>query len=270
MGKASANGPQGQFIDINGARIFYEEHGAGDPLVLLHGGLMSSASWAGVVPLLSERYRVITPDSRGHGRSSNPAGRLSYEQLADDAAELIAALGVQRPAVGGWSDGGQAVLELAIRHPDVARVLVIGGALFDFGESYRRSMREAFGTDVPEAVEVDRIEATLGEGLPWFRSMYAGDDQGWHAFLRQSVDMWFAYEGVREEEFRGIGAPALVIIGDRDELVPVEVAVAMYRMLPEGELAICPGATHGLPVTHATWFAETLREFLDRHGATGA
>lgn len=98
--------------EVNGATVYYHERGAGPPVVLVHAGLMSSAMWEPVLPDLGDGFRVITPDSRGHGRSSNPDGMLSYAQLADDVAALITALGLIRPVVGGYSDGGQVALEL--------------------------------------------------------------------------------------------------------------------------------------------------------------
>src|SRR5215212_11867928 len=100
----------GQQVDVNGASLYVEEHGQGDPLVLVHAGLLSSGSWAGLVPLLAESFRVITFDNRGHGRSTNPSGALSFEQLADDTAALIEVLGLERSVVGGWSDGGEVTL----------------------------------------------------------------------------------------------------------------------------------------------------------------
>lgn len=104
-------------IDVNGTKLSYEEHGEGTPLVLIHGGLASSAAWAPAIAELTAGFRVIQLDSRGHGRSTNPGGQLSYARIADDVAALIAALGLIRPVVGGWSDGGQATLELGARHP---------------------------------------------------------------------------------------------------------------------------------------------------------
>jgi pimeloyl-ACP methyl ester carboxylesterase len=92
-------------IDVNEAPLYYEERGNGAPLILIHGGLASSSQWDPIVPELAGGFRVITPDSRGHGRSTNPAGELSYARIADDVAALIAALGLQHPVVGGWSDG---------------------------------------------------------------------------------------------------------------------------------------------------------------------
>jgi pimeloyl-ACP methyl ester carboxylesterase len=88
--------------------------------VLVHGGLGSGVEWSPVILLLADQFRVITPDSRGHGRSTNPSGQLSFPTLADDLAALIAALELDRPVVAGWSDGGQVTLELAVRHPGAA------------------------------------------------------------------------------------------------------------------------------------------------------
>jgi hypothetical protein len=95
-----ANGPR---VDVNGATIYYEEHGDGAPLILVHGRLASSSHWQPVVAELAESFRVIRPDRRGHGRSTNPAGELTYAGIADDIAALIAALGLERP--GGWTEG---------------------------------------------------------------------------------------------------------------------------------------------------------------------
>jgi pimeloyl-ACP methyl ester carboxylesterase len=254
--------PRGQFAAVNDARLYYEERGAGDPLLLLHGGLESSASWAGVVPLLAPRFRVITPDSRGHGRSTNPAGHLEYGQLAADAVALIAALGLERPHVGGWSDGAQVALEIGLRYPDAARSLVVGAAFFDFGEGFRGSIRQLFGMDAAGAIDVGHVEAALGGALPRFRAMHAGTEDEWHAFLGQTAHMWLEYPGLSEADFGRIAAPTLLVVGDRDEFVPVEVAAAMYRMLPTAELAICPNASHSLPGTRPAWLAQTIVEFV--------
>ena len=129
----------GSYLDLNGAKIYYEEQGSGIPIVLVHGGLTSSARWAPTVPSLADAFRVITPDSRGHGNSDNPSGDLSYPQLADDVAALIAELGLVRPIVGGYSDGGQVTLEFGVRHWGVARGLVVGAA-------YPTSPAAGFGT----------------------------------------------------------------------------------------------------------------------------
>lgn len=258
----------GRFVDIDGAGIYYEEHGAGVPFVLLHGGLQASAAWTDVVPLLATRFRVITPDSRGHGRSSNPrAAGLTYRAIARDTVGLIAALGLERPIVGGWSDGGQVALEIGIRDPGAARALVVGGAFTEYGEEWRRSVREMFGVDATGKVDVGRFEAGLGERSARFRAMHSDAEDAWPRLLRRTAEMWLEYPGLSEGEIRRVEAPSLVIVGDRDHFVPARVAAAMCEMLPRGELAIRPGADHGLPTTHAAWFAQTVMDFLDRRVA---
>src|SRR5215212_3642358 len=87
----SSSSASGRSIDVNGVVLYYKEQGEGDPLILIHGGLVSSAMWQAVRPHLIDGFRVITPDSRGHGWSTNPTGELSYPLIADDVAALIAA-----------------------------------------------------------------------------------------------------------------------------------------------------------------------------------
>jgi pimeloyl-ACP methyl ester carboxylesterase len=184
MSTHHATGAASHVVDISDAQLAYEEHGTGDPLLLLNGGFQSSVIWAGVVPLLATQFRVITPDSRGHGRSTNLAGRLSYQQLADDTVALMVALSLERPAIVGWSDGGQVVLEIGLRHPDAARTLIVGGAFFDFGEGFQGSVREIFGVDATGAIDVGRAEAAFGEMGPHLRAMHAGGEDQWHELLR--------------------------------------------------------------------------------------
>jgi pimeloyl-ACP methyl ester carboxylesterase len=142
-----------------GHTLRYEERGTGTPLVLIHGGLASSALWEPHLPDLADDFRVITPDSRGHGRSTNPSGQLSYTQLADDVAALIAALGLVRPVVGGYSDGGQVALELGARHPGTAGALIVGAAYPEYATTGIREAHRAFigadDTGTPDHAQVD-------------------------------------------------------------------------------------------------------------------
>jgi pimeloyl-ACP methyl ester carboxylesterase len=98
--------PAGTHIEANGLRIYYEVHGAGEPLLLIHGGTATSQSWASHLAAFIEHFQVFTPDSRGHGRTDDPTGELGYHVMADDAAALVGALGLRRPLVLGYSDGG--------------------------------------------------------------------------------------------------------------------------------------------------------------------
>jgi pimeloyl-ACP methyl ester carboxylesterase len=99
--------------------------------------------------------------------------------------------------------------------------------------------------------------------------MYPGDDDAWNAFTQATLDMWVTYAGPDRDALRAIRPPALVVLGDRDAFIRVETAVETYRLLPLGELAICPVAGHDLPENHPVWLAELVSAFADRVASAG-
>lgn len=213
----------GRSVEVNGAALYYADHGDGPPLILIHGGLSSSAQWEPVVPELADGLRVIRPDSRGHGRSTNPAGELSYALIADDIAGLIAALGLRRPVVGGWSDGGQVTLEHGARHPGLAGALIVGAAYRDFDAGgLREAHRALLGADRAGAPDQAHLEAKLGEFAKEIKALHPGGAQQWRALVRQTAPMWLDYQGLAPDALKTIKTPVLVLAGDRDELIPFE------------------------------------------------
>lgn len=258
----------GRTIEVNGATIYYEEHGQGLPLVLIHGGLFSLAMYATLLPHLTDIFRVIALDSRGHGRSTNPSGELSYLLIADDVAALIKALGLTRPLVGGWSDGGHVALELGARHPGVAGSLLVGAASPDFANTSRDAInRELLGVDASGRPNVAHFERQLGDFAAVVKSWHPGGETQWHALVNQTAGMWLADPDLTPEQVGRIATPALVLTGDRDTLVALDPVIALYRMLPNAELAVCPQADHGGPMTpeRAPLFAAMIRDFGVRH-----
>jgi pimeloyl-ACP methyl ester carboxylesterase len=254
----------------NGAVLYHEEHGRGEPLILIHGGLSTSAQWKPVIPRLADGFRVITPDSRGHGRSNNPAGRLSYARIADDIAALIRALGLRRPVVGGWSDGGQVTLELGVRHPGAAGALIVGAAYpnFDAG-GLRETHRALLGADAAGVPDAAHLDAQLGDDADEIKALHPGGAEQWRALVRQTAPMWLDYAGLGPEDIRAIQTPTMVLAGDRDELVPLDLCVALYRALPNAELAICPQLGHAGPShDRAPVFASLIRDFARRQSQT--
>jgi pimeloyl-ACP methyl ester carboxylesterase len=258
----------GRRTEVNGATLYYEEHGAGTPVVLIHGGLTSSAMWEPVLPDLVDSFRVITPDTRGHGRSTNPSGKLSYAQIADDVAALIAALGLVRPIVGGYSDGGQVTLELGARHPDAASALIVGAAYPDVATTGIREINKSLlGADDAGTPDLAHLDAHLGGLAERMKSRHPGGDQQWRELVRQSAPMWLDYEGLTPDAVGRIDTPVLVYTGDRDDMCPLELMVTLYRALSNAELAICPLADHFAAVTpgRASFFARVIADFAGRH-----
>ena len=116
----------GAYVQANDLNIHYERRGVGEPLILLHGGTLTGKMWEPYLPALSQHFEVITPDSRGHGKTDNPAQTLSYRAMADDVAAFIQALGLSQPLISGYSDGGQIALELGMHYPNLVKGLIVG------------------------------------------------------------------------------------------------------------------------------------------------
>ena len=130
----------GRYVETNGLQMHYEEHGSGIPLVLIHGGLVASSSWHSYVERLSENFRIILPDSRGHGKTKNPSGEYSYPK-PEEMVGFFDALQLKEPLVCGFSDGRQVAQELGMRHSIKMPALVIAAAYFKWSDRYQDSLR---------------------------------------------------------------------------------------------------------------------------------
>lgn len=253
-------------VNAGGLRFFYEEFGDGPAVVLIHGGLVTGRGmWKEHIPALAEKYRVIVPDSRGHGGTDNPAGTLSYALMVDDYAALIAALGLRRPAVIGYSDGGQIALELAIRHPGAIGPFVAGGVATEPTRAYREAI-EAIGFLAPDTVDVDRLQRAMPGLLDAIRRMHrfpSGEHE--RTFLRNTALLWHSLPTYRPESLSRISVPALVLVGDRDEMCSLEQALHLRRTIPGAELAVIPGAGHDVLVRERTLMLHLILGFLERN-----
>ena len=161
-------------VATNGLNMHVLEAGQGKPLVLLHAGTLTSASWSDHLPIFAEQYHVIAPDSRGHGRTVNPTGELSYQVMADDVAGLIRELDLRDPLVLGHSDGGQIALELALRHSSLPGALVIAGASHRFDGKYFDCIK-AWGFANPGVVDLDQMQGSNAEWFEHLRAVHIGD-----------------------------------------------------------------------------------------------
>ena len=192
-------------------------------MLLLHGGTGTSANWTEYLPAFTPHFRVVAPDSRAHGRTNNPAGILSYRLMADDIAALIQTLQLDRPYVCGYSDGGQIALGLGMRHPKLARGLIIGGAWFKFSEQYLAGIH-GFGFEGPEVVNIAQIEQLAPEMVAAWQQEHAGASDYWKTLLSQIATLWHTPLNYTAEDFARIDVPTLILIGDRDVFIPVEEA----------------------------------------------
>jgi pimeloyl-ACP methyl ester carboxylesterase len=209
---------------------------------------------------LATHFRVIAPDTRGSGRTAHTRGPITFDLLADDVAALIHQLGLERPLIAGFSDGGITATVVGIRHGDMVRAIV-NDAGFDLFDPQARSfaMMRRFLGGSPDATEPDpdaaaRLFESSEQMRPMFQLMKRDQDAGqgdghWRTYLELAWERTTIHAGYSYSDLRRIAVPTLILSGDRDEFCTVEQALAAYRQLPDGELAIVPGHGHYIPPT---------------------
>lgn len=263
---------QGHYVEANGLKIYYEEYGTGEPLLLIHGATLTAQSWQAHAAAFAQHFRVVVPDSRGHGRTKNPQAALSYRLMADDLAALVQALGLHQPLICGFSDGGQIALELGMHYPNLAKALVVVGAWYTFSEQYRNGIT-AWGITGPGVVELDQMQKNMPDLIDFWRTAHAplGGPDYWQTLLQSISTLFWTPLAYTADDFRKITTATLLLLGDRDEFIPVEEAMAMFRLLPQAELAILSNATHGATVSGPSGvnplFMSIVLDFLLRHKA---
>lgn len=263
---------QGHYVTANGLNIYYEEYGSGQPLILLHGGTLTSRMWQRHLPSLIPQFRVITPHSRGHGKTNNPEGKLSYRLMADDMAAFIQALHLTPPLVFGYSDGGQIALEMGMRYPGLTTALAIGAAWYKFSDTYLNAII-ALGFESPGVVNLERMAREYPEWVEHLKTDHAraDDPDYWQTLLDQISAMFWTPLNYTAEDFQKVTEPTLIAVGDRDEAIALEQAIDMYRFIPKAELAIFPNSTHWTALSKL--MIDSVLDFFLRHSTptnTGA
>ncbi len=262
----SRNAPvKSGYADVNGLNMYYEVHGEGKPLVLLHGAFMTiDLNFGKMLPTLARDRQVIAIELQGHGHTEDIDRPLGYEQMADDTAELLRQLGIKKADILGYSMGGTVAVELGIRHPKLVRKLVVISA------SYKR---DGWYPEVFATIENITPEAFTGSGWPEAYAKVAPNPDGWATLVEKVKKLILEYNGRTPEEFRSIKAPILIVIGDSDG-VPPESAVEMFKLLgggvfgdvvglPHSQLAVLPGTTHVGVIERTDWLMSMITEFLD-------
>jgi len=246
-------------LAIHGIEMFYEIDGAGEPLLLLHGGGGCHEDWSYAGrDEFRKHFTLIAPDARGHGHSTNPQRIITHRQCALDMLSLLDHLGIGRCRAIGISMGGNILLHMATMQPKRLTAMVVVSAAMRFPEQARKVMRE---------VSVENHTETEWQTMR--KRHRLGDEQiralwEWQRGMSESYDdMNFDWAALAR-----ITASTLIVYGDRDFLYPVEMGVEMYRGIPRSELWVVPNGNHG-PVflADAARFAETAIGFFERQVA---
>lgn len=253
-------------IEINGAQINYEVFGEDQagrpPIVLIHGSTSTGRhDWQGIAPLLALDYRVIVPDCRGHGGSTNPQGGYSFRQMADDVAALIHALGYTRAHVIGHSNGGNVALVTLLEHPDVVQTAVLQAA-----NAY---VSQDLVEKEPDKFDPERVAR---EAPGWRDDMITlhGATHGadyWRELLKITVAEIISEPNATPEQLATVTRPTLVIQGENDR-VNAESYHGQFiaHHIPAAELWIPEGVGHNVHLEQPCTWAERVRDFLTRRG----
>jgi pimeloyl-ACP methyl ester carboxylesterase len=223
------------YAPVNGIRMYYEIHGEGrTPVVLIHGGGSTiESSFYYLLPLLAAHRRVIALELQAHGRTSDRDAPVSFQQDADDVAALLGYLHIKKADFLGFSNGGSTVLQIAIRHSDLANKIVpISGV-------YRRDgLVPGFFESMPKAT-LDVMPAVLREAF----LKETPDSAKLLVMFQKDKQRMIDFKDWSDDDLRSIKAPALIISSDQDVIMP-EHSVRMARMIPGARLVILPGV-HG-------------------------
>gem|GEM_PF-188055 len=248
----------GAYAVINGARIYYERHGRGSPILLLHGGFSHISRQARLIDLLARDYEVIAVDTRGHGRSTLGDRPMTYPLLADDMARLLDELGVGPVTIVGHSDGGVIGYILAAKYPAQVRALVANGA------NFRKAGRGGMTPQINEWIKT--ITPEMAEGWGDIRPSYEklNPEADWGRFVTKVKELWQSETDLTEDDLKAIRCPVLISQGDSDTFVELADIVWMYKQLKDADLYVAPAGTHGHHTDQLEAFGPILRRFLQR------
>ncbi|WP_202796031.1 alpha/beta fold hydrolase [Opitutus terrae] len=246
------------YAPVNGLQLYYEIHGPAKatttPLVLLHGGGDTiETSFGALLPVLARTRRVIALEQQGYGHTADVPDRpFTFEQSADDTAALLAHLGIARADLLGFSNGGTIALQVAIRHPQCVRKLVLVSTL---------TFRHGADPALWEWMKNARLENMPVELQDAYRKV-APQPENLRLMHDKAAQRMRDFRDIPSDALRAITAPALVIVGDTDVIRP-EHALELARLLPHAQLAVLPATDH-MAIMHRTELLEPmLTRFLN-------
>ena len=243
-----SNSEVGTFVEINDTKIYYEEYGEGEPLLLIHGCGADIKSMENQIDYFKDKFRVIVADSRGQGKSELKTDSLTYNQITKDWEELVKHLKLDSINIVGWSDGGIVGLKMGINNNVKIKKIVTMGANL-------RPDTTAVNSWAPKSVKENLDEA---------KNMIAKGDKSKDWNLEKQLDQLLYYQpNISHSELQKVNAAVLVINGDKD-IIKNEHAVEIFENLPHAQLCIMPGETHYTPGTNPKYFNSIVDKFLTK------
>jgi pimeloyl-ACP methyl ester carboxylesterase len=240
-------------INLNGCQIHVDQRGEGKPLLLVHGGLGAGADWRYVFSEDPAGFRLIVPDLRGHGRSTNPSGLFTFRQAALDMLELLDHLGLASVNAIGLSGGGIVLLHMATLQPARIAAMVVVSAPPYF-PAQARDIQARFSEEMLPDSERAALRRRHAHGEDQIRALF----EHTRGFASNHQDVSFT-----PSMLSAVTARTLIVFGDRDFLYPVSLAFELHAAIPRSFLWVVPNGPHG-PIfgAHAPAFVATVTAFL--------
>jgi pimeloyl-ACP methyl ester carboxylesterase len=237
------------YVDVEGVQTWYQDHGTGDPLVLLHGGFSDASEFGGTTPALAERFHVFTPERRGHGHTPDVPGPISYELMAADTVAFLDQLKISRSHLVGHSDGANVALLVALTRPDlVDRLVLISGNFHHDGL--------VAGLDLGDLAANEYLADVYGQISPDGRDHFP-------VIAEKILRMATTEPTLNAADLAKVPARTLVMAGD-DDMVSAEHTLLLYRGIPDSELAIVPGTSHALIIEKPDLCNRIILDFLTK------
>lgn len=242
-------------VQLDTINMYYKVVGSRTPLILLHGGGSDSDSWNNQFYAFARQYRVVAPDSRAQGRTSDGDGPLTYHVMAEDTLKLMDYLAIDSAYLVGWSDGGVIGIDLAIHHPERVKALVAHGA-----HIRPDGLTDAF----TEWIRDPQTSADwVKEGESLYRQRFPDTDPAYMLVIAEKLTtMWLTEPKFTADELASIKAPTLILDGQREEIIRAGHAKEITDAIPGAKLILIPGAGHGAPATNPDDFNKIVLDFL--------
>jgi pimeloyl-ACP methyl ester carboxylesterase len=252
------------YANVNGLKMYYEVYGKGKPIVLLHGSFMSiPLNWSHIIPLFAKDRKVIVTEMQGHGRTRDISREISFEGMADDVSGLLRHLKIDSADILGYSMGGGVAFQVAVRHPEQVRRLVVLSGVYK---------HDGWWPDTEASFATFTADMFKGTALYKQYDSLGNDPKHFPEFVKKvaSIDLK-PYDW--SKEVKNIKAPIFMAIGDADG-VRYEHALELFRAkgggkmgefhgLPKSRLAIIPGTTHIGMMQRTDWLIPMINDFLD-------
>lgn len=256
------------YADVNGLHVYYETYGSGDvPLVLLHGGLGSTAMFEPLIPALAQSRQVIAIDLQAHGRTADTDRPMTFEAMADDVAALITHLGFEQADVLGYSLGGGVALQTAIRHPEVVHKLVLISTAFRQDGWYPEVLAGM------SAMTAEAAAMMLETPMYQLYSSVAPNVEDWPSLIGK-LGTLLGQEYDWSQDVAALAMPVLIVVGDADS-IRLPHAVEMFQLLggaqadggmgglSNSQFAVLPSTMHWGILMRADLLPPIVTPFLD-------